>query len=66
MFVQRKDPKKNIMVSWNETGKCDGDECRPKLIGFLDSTGVKVEGINLLQPALWWLVNCNRLLILYI
>lgn len=61
MFVQRKDPKKNIMVSWNQTGKCDGDECRPKLIGFLDSTDVKVEGINLLQPALWCLhlVRCN-------
>ncbi|RDY00649.1 Exo-poly-alpha-D-galacturonosidase, partial [Mucuna pruriens] len=34
-FVVREDPRKNIMVSWNQTGACLGDECRPRLIDYI-------------------------------
>ncbi|KAJ1375964.1 Pectin lyase fold/virulence factor [Sesbania bispinosa] len=54
-FVVRKDPRKNIMVSWNKTGSCLGDECRPRLIGFLGCNNVKVSNIILNQPAYWCL-----------
>ncbi|KAK2971668.1 hypothetical protein RJ640_019512 [Escallonia rubra] len=36
-FVQRFDERKNVMVSWNRTGSCSGDECRPRLVGFIRS-----------------------------
>ncbi|GFP89652.1 exo-poly-alpha-d-galacturonosidase [Phtheirospermum japonicum] len=32
-FVKRFDERKNVMVSWNETGACLGDECRPPVGG---------------------------------
>ncbi|KAK8956123.1 hypothetical protein KSP40_PGU017026 [Platanthera guangdongensis] len=53
-FVVRSDVRKNVMVSWNQTGSCLGDECRPRLIGFLDSKEVRVWDITLNQPAYWW------------
>ncbi|KAD3338580.1 hypothetical protein E3N88_34101 [Mikania micrantha] len=34
-FVVRFDERKNVMVSWNQTGACSGDECRPRLVGFI-------------------------------
>ncbi|EFJ38828.1 hypothetical protein SELMODRAFT_437695 [Selaginella moellendorffii] len=60
-FVVRYDPKKNIMTSWNVTGNCLGDECRPRLVGFLRSTKIRVWNIDLRQPAYWCLhlVNSN-------
>ncbi|KAG6541845.1 hypothetical protein Mapa_016863 [Marchantia paleacea] len=64
-FVVRKDSKKNIMVSWNTTGDCAGDECRPRLIGFLDSTNFQLRDLYLHQPAYWCLhiVRCNEVLV---
>ncbi|XP_058071611.1 polygalacturonase ADPG2 [Magnolia sinica] len=61
-FVERWDPRKNVMVSWNKTGSCYGDECRPRLVGFLNSSNVKVWDVNLTQPAYWCLhiVRCNN------
>ncbi|MED6126067.1 hypothetical protein PIB30_074798 [Stylosanthes scabra] len=54
-FVVRKDPRKNVMVSWNQTGTCSGDECRPRLIGFLGCDIVRISNITLHQPAYWCL-----------
>ncbi|KAF7827520.1 putative polygalacturonase [Senna tora] len=52
-FVVRKDVRKNVMVSWNQTGACLGDECRPRLVGFLDCTNVRISNITLHEPAYW-------------
>ncbi|CAJ1910277.1 unnamed protein product [Sphenostylis stenocarpa] len=54
-FVVREDPRKNVMVSWNQTGTCLGDECRPRLIGFIGCKNVEVSNITLNQPAYWCL-----------
>ncbi|KAI4300739.1 hypothetical protein L6164_034079 [Bauhinia variegata] len=54
-FVVRKDPRKNVMVSWNQTGACLGDECRPRLVGFLGCKNVIVSDITLHEPAYWCL-----------
>lgn len=62
-FVVREDPRKNIMVSWNQTGACLGDECRPRLIGFLGCNNVRVSNITLNQPAYWWCVFLNSTVI---
>lgn len=53
-FVKRFDERKNVMVSWNTSGACLGDECRPRLVGFLRSKNVRVWNVNLIQPAYWW------------
>ncbi|KAF3537013.1 hypothetical protein F2Q69_00023047 [Brassica cretica] len=55
-FVVRFDERKNVMVSWNQTGACLGDECRPRLVGFVDSTNVQIWNITLRDPAYWWSV----------
>ncbi|KAK4343806.1 hypothetical protein RND71_036900 [Anisodus tanguticus] len=44
-FIQRFDEKKNVMVSWNHTGACFGDECRPRLVGFIGCRNVKVNHV---------------------
>ncbi|KAL6133896.1 hypothetical protein ACLB2K_066129 [Fragaria x ananassa] len=64
-FVKRFDEKKNVMVSWNSTGACLGDECRPRLVGFIDSINVKLSDIQLRQPAYWCLhiVRCEHVTI---
>ncbi|QCD97473.1 galacturan 1 [Vigna unguiculata] len=54
-FVVREDPRKNVMVSWNQTGACLGDECRPRLIGFIGCNNVEVSNITLNHPAYWCL-----------
>ncbi|MED6158023.1 hypothetical protein PIB30_028842 [Stylosanthes scabra] len=54
-FVVREDPRKNVMVSWNQTGACSGDECRPRLIGFVGCNDVEVSNITLNHPAYWCL-----------
>ncbi|PSS15645.1 Polygalacturonaseprecursor [Actinidia chinensis var. chinensis] len=61
-FVQRFDERKNVMVSWNRTGACLGDECRPRLVGFLRCRNVRVWNVNLTQPAYWCLhiVGCEN------
>ncbi|KAK3035159.1 hypothetical protein RJ639_032832 [Escallonia herrerae] len=53
-FVQRFDERKNVMVSWNWTGSCSGDECRPRLVGFIRSKNIRVWNISL------HLVQCNN------
>lgn len=53
-FVERFDERKNVMVSWNKTGSCVGDECRPRLVGFLGCKNVKVWDVELRLPAYWW------------
>ncbi|PWA64108.1 pectin lyase-like superfamily protein [Artemisia annua] len=61
-FVTRFDERKNVMVSWNETGACLGDECRPRLVGFVRCRNVKVWDIHLSEPAYWCLhlVQCDN------
>ncbi|TVU10006.1 hypothetical protein EJB05_43509 [Eragrostis curvula] len=61
-FVVTPSEKKNIMVSWNGTGDCKGDECRPRLVGFIDSKDVRIRDITLSQPAYWCLhlVRCDN------
>ncbi|KAG4130097.1 hypothetical protein ERO13_D09G122000v2 [Gossypium hirsutum] len=61
-FVVKFDERKNVMVSWNQTGACSGDECRPRLVGFLDSTNVRVWNVTFRQPAYWCLhiVRCEN------
>ncbi|KAK1266270.1 hypothetical protein QJS04_geneDACA016347 [Acorus gramineus] len=61
-FVERIDGRKNVMVSWNGTGMgCLGDECRPRLVGFVGCKGVLVSGLRFVQPAYWCLhlVRCE-------
>ncbi|KAI5076362.1 hypothetical protein GOP47_0008427 [Adiantum capillus-veneris] len=53
-FVESFNSIKNVMVSWNQTGACYGDECRPRLLGFLDCDRVHIWNIQLHQPAYWW------------
>ncbi|XP_054823738.1 uncharacterized protein LOC129321834 [Prosopis cineraria] len=64
-YVVRKNVRKNVMVSWNRTGDCLGDECRPRLIGFLGCTNVRVSNITLHEPAYWCLhlVRSNKITI---
>ncbi|GAB4851573.1 hypothetical protein Ancab_030975 [Ancistrocladus abbreviatus] len=64
-FVERFDKRKNVMVSWNKTGACYGDECRPRLVGFIGCKNVTVSNVNLFQPAYWCLhiVECDNTLI---
>ncbi|CAK7342446.1 unnamed protein product [Dovyalis caffra] len=59
-FVKRFNVRKNVMVSWNSTGACLGDECRPRLVGFIGCTNVKVWNVRLSEPAYWCLhiVGC--------
>ncbi|KAM3258332.1 hypothetical protein ACQJBY_050225 [Aegilops geniculata] len=61
-FVITPSAQKNVMVSWNATGDCLGDECRPRLVGFIDSKDVAIHDITLNQPALWCLhlVRCDN------
>ncbi|GAB2295516.1 hypothetical protein Dimus_029681 [Dionaea muscipula] len=64
-FVERFDERKNVMVSWNRTGACYGDECRPRLVGFIRCRNVTVSHIHLIQPAYWCLhiVECDNTLV---
>ncbi|XP_074586665.1 polygalacturonase ADPG2 [Curcuma longa] len=64
-FVVRRDRRKNVMVSWNATGLCRGDECRPRLVGFIDSADVEVSDVTLNQTAYWCLhlVRCKNTVI---
>ncbi|GAV63917.1 Glyco_hydro_28 domain-containing protein [Cephalotus follicularis] len=61
-FVRRFDERKNVMVSWNQTGACLGDECRPRLVGFLGCNNVNVWNVSLRDPAYWCLhiVRCEN------
>ncbi|CAN1348959.1 Probable polygalacturonase [Linum perenne] len=65
MFVERYNSVKNVMVSWNATGDCLGDECRPRLVGFIGCTNVRVWNVTFTQPAYWCfhLVRCSNSLI---
>jgi polygalacturonase len=56
-FVVEFKDEKNIMVSWNVTGDCVGDECRPRLVGFINCKNVRVKNMFLEQPAYWWYIS---------
>ncbi|KAM1853068.1 hypothetical protein ACFX14_009080 [Malus domestica] len=62
-FVMRFDERKNVMVSWNRTGACLGDECRPRLVGFINCRNVNLSNFKLRQPAYWCLhiVQCENI-----
>ncbi|XP_065856637.1 uncharacterized protein [Euphorbia lathyris] len=62
-FVQRFSEVKNVMVSWNKTGACLGDECRPRLVGFIGCRNVWIWNIRLREPAYWCLhiVRCHNI-----
>ncbi|KAL0555171.1 hypothetical protein IC582_009110 [Cucumis melo] len=64
-FVEKFDKRKNVMVSWNKTGACYGDECRPDLVGFIGSNNVRVSNVSFNQPAHWCLhlVRCENTVI---
>lgn len=53
-FVTEFKDEKNIMVSWNETGNCLGDECRPRMVGFINCKDVHIWNIQFREPAYWW------------
>ncbi|ERN11715.1 probable polygalacturonase [Amborella trichopoda] len=59
-FVERFEERKNVMVSWNITGDCLGDECRPRLVGFIGCRDVHVWDVKFSEPAYWCLhiVRC--------
>lgn len=59
-FIRRRDPRKNVMVSWNSTGACLGDECRPRLLGFLRCRNVRIWNIRLVDPAYWWCASHQK------
>lgn len=65
-FVVRKDEKKNVMVSWNQTGACLGDECRPRLVGFLRCNNIRIWNVTFSEPAYWWCVTYFRIINLLI
>lgn len=53
-FVVQFQERKNVMVSWNSTDACLGDECRPRLIGFVNCKNVHIWNLVLQDPAYWW------------
>lgn len=53
-FVTRFNERKNVMVSWNQTGACLGDECRPRLVGFIGCRNVRISDVSFNEPAYWW------------
>lgn len=53
-FVTRFDERKNVMVSWNQTGACFDDECRPRLVGFIGCKNARIWNVRLNEPAYWW------------
>ncbi|KAH6793902.1 Pectin lyase-like superfamily protein [Perilla frutescens var. hirtella] len=61
-FVKRFDERKNVMVSWNQTGACLGDECRPRLVGFIGCKSVRISDVSFNEPAYWCLhiVRCQN------
>ena len=54
-MVERNDVK-YVMRSWAGEGGCTGEECRPRLIGFKNSTNIKIEDVHLRQSVDWTLV----------
>jgi polygalacturonase len=61
-FVVQFQERKNVMVSWNSTDACLGDECRPRLIGFVNCKNVHIWNLVLQDPAYWCLhiLNSDR------
>ncbi|KAI3938605.1 hypothetical protein MKW98_016110 [Papaver atlanticum] len=61
-FIETFDKKKSVMKSWNTTGACHGDKCRPRLVGFLDCKNVTVYGVELRIPAIsnLHIVRCDN------
>lgn len=53
-FVVEFKEEKNVMVSWNTTGACLGDECRPRLTGFINCKNVHIWNVSFEEPPYWW------------
>ncbi|MCL7044272.1 hypothetical protein MKW94_010814 [Papaver nudicaule] len=51
-YIEKLDEKSSVMKSWNTTGVCHGDRCRPRLVGFFDCKNVTVNGMILRIPAI--------------
>ncbi|KAI3975376.1 hypothetical protein MKX01_004463 [Papaver californicum] len=47
------------MKSWNTTGVCHGDKCRPRLVGFFDCKNVTLHAVELRIPAISKYVSHN-------
>lgn len=60
-FVAESKAEKNIMVSWNITGDCFGNECRPRLVGFVNCKNVHIWNVFLEEPAYWWYASFTLL-----
>lgn len=58
-FVVKFEERKNVMVSWNTTDACHGNECRPRLIGFVNCKNVHIWNLLLQEPPLWCLHILN-------
>ena len=63
-FVEEFKWEKNVMVSWNVTGDCVGDECRPRLVGFVNCKNVHIWNVFLEEPAYWWYSSLTLLLMM--
>ncbi|KAI3975373.1 hypothetical protein MKX01_004460 [Papaver californicum] len=50
------------MKSWNTTGVCHGDKCRPRLVGFFDCKNVTLFALELRIPAIsnLHIVRCDN------
>lgn len=64
-FVTRFNERKNVMVSWNQTGACLGDECRPRLVGFIGCRNVRISDVSFSEPAYWWYAAFFACLVLF-
>ncbi|KAI3944772.1 hypothetical protein MKW92_034571 [Papaver armeniacum] len=61
-FIEKFDEKASVMKSWNTTGVCHGDKCRPRLAGFFDCKNVNISAITLRIPAIsnLHIVRCDN------
>ncbi|KAI3965557.1 hypothetical protein MKX01_010514 [Papaver californicum] len=61
-FIEKFDDKMSVMKSWNTTGVCHGDKCRPRLAGFFDCKNVTLYGVTLRIPAIsnLHIVRCDN------
>ncbi|KAI7845668.1 hypothetical protein COHA_000782 [Chlorella ohadii] len=47
------DPPRKKVHNWQDASCPNSDECRPRLLGVLDSGDVKISGITLTDPVYW-------------
>ncbi|KAI3991591.1 hypothetical protein MKX01_001058 [Papaver californicum] len=61
-FIEKFDDKTSVMKSWNTTGVCHGDKCRPRLVGFFDCKNVTLYAVELRIPTIsnLHIVRCDN------